>query len=114
MDLYDAAKWGLNGFLYGWAKALAPHGIRVNQFCMGATDSHMLRSFHNFKPSKEEEASWMKAEDNAAVLLALLREGPQGRNAQSLNFCVGRPVALEPPLEQRYIMPEQIVVRSSS
>ena len=29
MDLYDAAKWGLNGLLYGWAKALAPQNKRT-------------------------------------------------------------------------------------
>ena len=112
MDLYDAAKWGLNGLLFGWAKALAPHGIRVNQLCMGATDSHMLRGFHNFDPTPEEEASWMRAEDNAKVLIELLEEGPDGRNAQNINFCVGRPVALEPPLEQRYIDPQQVIVRN--
>lgn len=112
MDLYDAAKWALNGLLYGWAKALAPHGIRVNQFDMGATDSHMLRGFHNFDPSPEEVATWMKAEDNAAALLELLREGPGGRNAQNINFCVGREVALEAPLPQRYVIAEQVEVQS--
>lgn len=108
MDLYDAGKWGLNGLLFAWAKALAPHRIRVNQFCMGATDSHMLRSFHNFKPSPEEEASWMRSEDNAQALLDLLEEGPEGRNAQSINFCVGRPVKLEQPLEHIYVIEEQV------
>ncbi len=111
MDLYDASKWGLNGFLFAWAKALAPHGIRVNALCMGATDSHMLRGFHNFDPSPEEEASWMRAEDNARVLLELLEEGPGGRNAQNLNFCVGRPVALEPPNPHIYLNPDQIKVK---
>lgn len=110
MDLYDAAKWGLNGFLYAWAKALAPHGIRVNQFCMGATDSHMLRGFHNFDPSPEDVASWMKAEDNAAVLLELLEEGPAGRNAQNINFCVGRPVSLEDELDQIYVRPHHVTL----
>ena len=105
-----ASKWGLNGLLYAWAKALTPHGIRVNQFCMGATDSHMLRSFHDFKPSAEEESSWMRAEDNARVLIEMLEEGPQGRNAQNINFCVGRPVRLEPPLAHIYVRPHQIEV----
>jgi NAD(P)-dependent dehydrogenase (short-subunit alcohol dehydrogenase family) len=114
MDLYDASKWALNGLLYGWAKALAPHRIRVNQFCMGATDSHMLRSFHNFEPSDEEVASWMKAEDNARVLVELLAEGPQGRNAQNLNFCMGRRVALEAPLPHRYVLPEQVRIGDES
>ena len=110
MDIYDAAKWGLNGLLYSWSKALAPQGIRVNQFCMGATDSHMLRGFHNFDPPQSEVETWMKAEDNARVLVELLQEGPQGRNAQNINFCIGRPVALEPPLPHRYVDPDDIIV----
>ena len=43
MDLYNASKWALNGFTFDWAKALAPHNIRVNNLCMGATDTEMLR-----------------------------------------------------------------------
>ena len=108
MDLYDASKWGLNGFLYGWAKALAPHNIRVNALCMGATDSHMLRSFHNFDPPREEVDQWMRAEDNARVLIDILKEGPGGRNAQNVNFCMGRPVTTEPPHDHLYVMPEQV------
>ncbi|MGI9323889.1 MAG: SDR family NAD(P)-dependent oxidoreductase [Pseudomonadales bacterium] len=108
MDLYDAAKWGLNGLLFAWAKALRPHDIRVNALCMGATDSNMLRSFHNFDPSPEEEASWMRAEDAAQVLIDLLLEGPAGRTGENLNFCVGRPVKLEPPLTPIYVLPEAL------
>jgi NAD(P)-dependent dehydrogenase (short-subunit alcohol dehydrogenase family) len=114
MDLYDAGKWGLNGLLFGWAKALAPHNIRVNAFCMGATDSYMLRSFHNFEPSEEEVASWMKAEDNAQALVNLLKEGPAGRNAQNINFCVGRPVKLEPAHDHVYILGEQVRLGGAS
>ena len=108
MDLYDAAKWGLNGFLYAWAKALVPHSIRVNALCMGATDSYMLRSFHNFDPSEEEVASWMKAEDNAQALVDLLKEGPAGRNAQNINFCMGRPVLLEPAHDHVYVVADHV------
>lgn len=114
MDLYDAGKWGLNGLLYGWAKALAPHNIRVNAFCMGATDSHMLRGFHNFEPSDEEVASWMKAEDNAQAMIDMLQEGPSGRNAQNVNFCMGRPVQLEPAHDHVYVVPEQVRIGESS
>ncbi len=114
MDLYDAGKWGLNGFLYGWAKALAPHNIRVNAFCMGATDSHMLRGFHNFEPSDEEVASWMRAEDNAQAMIDMLQEGPFGRNAQNVNFCMGRPVQLEPAHDHVYVVPEQVLLGESS
>ena len=114
MDLYDAGKWGLNGLLYGWAKALAPHNIRVNAFCMGATDSHMLRGFHDFDPSEEEVASWMRAEDNAHAMIDMLLEGPSGRNAQNVNFCIGRPVQLEPAHEHIYVVPEQVRLGESS
>ena len=114
MDLYDAGKWGLNGLLYGWAKALAPHNIRVNAFCMGATDSHMLRGFHDFDPSEEEVASWMLAEDNAQAMIDMLLEGPSGRNAQNVNFCIGRPVQLEPAHEHIYVVPEQVRLGESS
>lgn len=114
MDLYDAGKWGLNGLLYGWAKALAPYNIRVNAFCMGATDSHMLRGFHDFDPSEEEVASWMLAEDNAQAMIDMLLEGPSGRNAQNVNFCIGRPVQLEPAHEHVYVVPEQVRIGESS
>lgn len=114
MDLYDAGKWGLNGLLYGWAKALAPHNIRVNAFCMGATDSHMLRGFHDFDPSEEEVASWMLAEDNAQAMIDMLLEGPSGRNAQNVNFCIGRPVQLEPAHEHVYVVAEQVRIGESS
>ncbi len=110
MDIYDVSKWALNGFLYAWAKALVPHRIRVNAFCMGATDSYMLRSFHNFDPPQEEVDAWMKAEDNAQALIDLLEEGPTGRNAQNLNFCMGRPVKLEAPHEHVYVVEEQVTI----
>jgi NAD(P)-dependent dehydrogenase (short-subunit alcohol dehydrogenase family) len=103
MDLYDASKWALNGLTFAWAKAGRAHGIRVNSLCMGATDSLMIRSFHNNAPSPAEVASWMKAEDAAQVLVDLLAEGPNGRTANTLNFCIGRPCRLEPPLQHVYI-----------
>ncbi len=110
MDLYDASKWALNGLTFAWAKALRPHNIRVNAFCMGATDSYMLRSFHNFDPAPEEEASWMSAEDSAQALIDLLEEGPLGRTGENMNFCVGRPCRLEPSLPPIYIRQEDIDV----
>lgn len=112
MDLYDTSKWGIHGLTFAWAKALRPHGIRVNAMCMGATDSNMLRGFHNFNPSPEEVATWMKAEDSAQVIIDLLNEGPQGRTGQNMNFCVGRPVRLEPPLPHVYIREEDLHVEA--
>ena len=111
MDLYDASKWGLNGFLYAWAKALKPHGIRVNAMCMGATDSWMLRDFMRYPQNPEEETeeqrrtadTWMTREDSAQVLVDLLKEGSAGRTAQNINLCHGRPTTLEAPLPNIYI-----------
>ena len=81
---------------------------------MGATDSYMLRSFHNFDPSEEEVDSWMRAEDNAQVMIDILKEGPGGRNAQNVIFCMGRPVKTEPPHEQIYINSEQVQLEGAS
>lgn len=118
MDIYDASKWGLNGFLFAWAKALRPHSIRVNALCMGATDSWMIRDFFGFPQTKGEETeeqrkevdSWMAKEDTAQVLVDLLKEGPDGRNAQNINLCIGRPTVLEPPLPHIYIREESVNV----
>lgn len=106
MDLYDAAKWGMHGLTFAWCKALASKGIRVNAICMGATDSHMLRGFHDFDPSPEEVATWMQAEDSAQVVIDLLEEGPAGRNGEHINLCVGRKPRLEPELPHVYILEE--------
>ena len=116
MDIYDASKWGLNGLMFAWAQALKPHGIRVNGMCMGATDSWMIRDFFKFpqtpgeetEEQKEEIATWMAKEDVAHVLIDLLKEGPEGRNANNINLCVGRPPKLEPPLPLLYIEEEVV------
>jgi NAD(P)-dependent dehydrogenase (short-subunit alcohol dehydrogenase family) len=120
MDLYDASKWGLNGFLFAWAKSLRPHNIRVNAMCMGATDSWMIRDFYGYPQTRAEEneeqaeevATWMAKEDTAQVVVDLLKEGPTGRTAQNINLCVGRPTKLEPPLPNIYITQESLNVSS--
>ena len=114
MDLYDASKWALNGLLYGWAKALKDHRIRVNALCMGATDSYMLRSFHEFNPSDEEVSQWMRAEDNAKVMIGILKEGVGGRNAQNHQFCMGREVVLESPRPQIYVLEDDVKIGGQS
>jgi NAD(P)-dependent dehydrogenase (short-subunit alcohol dehydrogenase family) len=118
MDIYDASKWGLNGFLFAWAKALKPHEIRVNAMCMGATDSWMIRDFFGFPQTREEENeaqkeevdTWMAKEDTAQVVIELLKEGPSGRTAQNINLCLGRPTRLEPALPPVYITKESLDV----
>ena len=94
MDTYDASKWGLNGFLLDWAKAVEDDNIRVNGICMGATDSWMLRSFTgeaNLTP--EIIAGWMKPADVAQVMVNLIKDG---RTAHNIPVWVRDPVVLTP------------------
>jgi NAD(P)-dependent dehydrogenase (short-subunit alcohol dehydrogenase family) len=102
MDLYDASKWGQLGLTFAWAQALEQHHIRVNALCMGATDSHMLRGFHNFKPAPEEVARWMKAEDIARLVLDLLRDG---RSGDYIGVAVGHPIVLPARRKNPYFLP---------
>ncbi len=97
MDLYDASKWGINGFTIPWSKALREHSIRVNALCMGATDSHMVRTFHEQNPGSGILVNAMRAEDVAALMIALINEGPEGRSGDNINIAVGHPIELPPP-----------------
>jgi len=116
LDIYDASKWGLNGLLYSWAPALRPFGIRVNNMCMGATDSLMIRSFYGFPQVPGEETAaqraeidtWMTRAQSAQVVIDLLKEGPEGRTGHNINLCMGRPPKLEPPLPLLYLTPEDL------
>jgi 3-oxoacyl-[acyl-carrier protein] reductase len=101
MDLYDAAKWAQLGLTFAWARALEPHNVRVNALCMGATDSHMLRSFHKFDPPAQEVARWMKAEDVSRLMLDLLRDG---RTGDYIGIAVGHPIVLPPRRRNPYVM----------
>jgi len=96
-DLYDAAKWGLNGLTFTWALALRPHGIRVNNLCLGATDTPMLRTFLGGAPDPEVVATWFRPEQVAAVVLDLVAEGPYGRTGDNVGLWVGHPCVLPAP-----------------
>jgi 3-oxoacyl-[acyl-carrier protein] reductase len=96
MDLYDASKWGVLALTLSWAQALAPHNIRVNSFSMGATDSNMLRGFHNYAPSPEDVATWMKAEQVCDLAMQLIDEGPRGRTGENIGVWVGFEIELKP------------------
>jgi NAD(P)-dependent dehydrogenase (short-subunit alcohol dehydrogenase family) len=97
MDLYNASKWALNGFTFDWAKSLARHGIRVNNVCMGATDTEMLRSFMGREPDPEYLATWMTPAQIAAIVAELIAEGPDGRTANSIGLYAGEPCVMPPP-----------------
>ena len=93
-DLYDASKWGLNGLTFVWAAALQPHGVRVNNLCIGATDTPMLRGFIGADPGPDVVRSWLRPADVAAVVMCLLADGRTGDN---VGLWVGHPCVLPPP-----------------
>ncbi len=97
MDLYDASKWGINGFTIPWSKALKEHNVRVNGLCMGATDSHMVRTFHEQNPGSGILDNAMRAEDVAELMIELIAEGPEGRTGNNITIAVGHPIELPPP-----------------
>ena len=96
MDVYDASKWAIRGLTESWAAALRPHGVRVNELCMGATDTDMLRGFLGDRATPDVVATWMRADDLAEVLIALLLEGPEGRTGEQIGLWVGHPLRLPP------------------
>jgi NAD(P)-dependent dehydrogenase (short-subunit alcohol dehydrogenase family) len=93
MDLYDASKWGVVGLTVAWAKALKEHGIRVNSFSMGATDSYMLRSFNNF-PGPEVVATWMRPEAVCGLAIELIKQGPDGVTGENYPAWLGFEIEL--------------------
>lgn len=97
MDLYNASKWALNGLTFDWAKALARHHIRVNNICMGATDTEMLRGWLGSEPDPDFLATWMRPEQVAQVLVDLLEEGPEGRTGDNVGLYAGHDCTLPPP-----------------
>ncbi len=94
MDLYDTSKWGLIGLTLTWAQALKPHGVRVNAFCMDATDSPMLRYFAGPDVSEDVQARWMDPRKVCGLALELIAEGPEGRTGENIGVWCGFEIAL--------------------
>ncbi|MFN0095132.1 MAG: SDR family NAD(P)-dependent oxidoreductase [Dehalococcoidia bacterium] len=94
LEIYDSSKWACLGLTLSWAKALRPHGVRVNALCMGATDTPLIREYFNFDPAPEYVRTWMRPEAVAAVLVELLQEGPAGRHGDFVGLWAGHPVVL--------------------
>lgn len=100
-DAYDASKWALNGLTQVWAAASRRYGIRVNNVCLGATDTPMIRQamveLAGREPSEADVASWMDPLDVARLVLDLHREGPTGRTGDNIGVWVGHPMRLPDP-----------------
>lgn len=94
MDLYDTSKWGLIGLTLTWAKALRDHGVRVNAFCMDATDSPMLRHFAGPDIPVTAKAKWMDPRAVCGLAVDLIAEGPNGRTGENIGVWCGFEVAL--------------------
>lgn len=97
MDLYNASKWALNGLTFDWAISLARHHIRVNNICMGATDTAMLRGWLGAEPDPAVVATWMTPAQVAQILVELLEEGPEGRTGNNIGLYAGYDCVLPPP-----------------
>lgn len=97
MDLYNASKWALNGLTFDWAKSLGQHQVRVNNICMGATDTAMLRGFLRGEPDPEYVATWMTPAQTAQIVVELIAEGPDGRTANSIGLYAGYDCVMPPP-----------------
>jgi 3-oxoacyl-[acyl-carrier protein] reductase len=92
MDVYDASKWALNGLTDLGAQWLRKDNIRVNALALGPTDTAMMRSvFASQEPPAEPSAQWLKPEQIAQLLIALLKDGRSGEN---IGAWPGHPVAL--------------------
>lgn len=94
-DVYNASKWALNGFTEAWALVLADKKIRVNALAMGAVDTPMLRGLFPDRQLPPDLAKGvMQASDIAGQLIALLKEGPDGRTGENIGAWVGYPIEL--------------------
>ena len=94
-DVYDASKWGIKGLTNAWARALAPHKVRVNSFGMGATATPMYLGFLGDRPPAP---GVMTPEGVASVLVDLISEGPSGRTGDCIQLWAGHPTVLPPPM----------------
>jgi 3-oxoacyl-[acyl-carrier protein] reductase len=95
MDIYDSSKWGVFGLTLTWAKALRDHGIRVNSFCMDATESEMLRKAYGRPPTALEKAGWMRPEEVCGLVVELIKEGPDGRTGENIGVWIGFNIELK-------------------
>ena len=94
-DVYDASKWGIKGLTNAWARALAPHKVRVNSFGMGATATPM---YLGFLGERTPAPGVMTPEGVASVLVDLISEGPSGRTGDCVQLWAGHPTVLPPPM----------------
>jgi NAD(P)-dependent dehydrogenase (short-subunit alcohol dehydrogenase family) len=94
-DLYDSSKWALKGLTNVWARGLAEHGVRVNSFGMGMTDTPMIRA-HLEAKGVAPRPGMLATGTVAALLVELLAEGVDGRTGDSVQIWPDHPAELPP------------------
>jgi 3-oxoacyl-[acyl-carrier protein] reductase len=94
-DLYDSSKWALKGLTHVWARGLAEHGVRVNSFGMGMTDTPMIRA-HLEAKGVAPRPGMLATGTVAALLVELLAEGADGRTGDSVQIWPDHPAELPP------------------
>jgi NAD(P)-dependent dehydrogenase (short-subunit alcohol dehydrogenase family) len=92
-DVYDSSKWALKGLTNVWARGLAEHGVRVNSFGMGATETPMILA-HLKRKGVPPPANLMQPERVAQVLVELIAEGRGGRSGDSVQLWPDHPCVL--------------------
>ena len=70
--------------------------VRVNNLCMGATDTEMLRSWIGDEPDAAYLATWMTPAQIAEIAIEIIAEGPDGRTGDNIALWAGHPVTLPP------------------
>ncbi len=68
--------------------------LRVNAFCVGATDFSMVCTFHAANPGSGILDNAMRAGDVARLMVDLLRDWPEGRTGENIDVAVGHPIQL--------------------
>ena len=94
-DLYDASKWALKGLTNVWAAALAEHGVRVNSFGMGATDTPLIRA-HLEAKGAPPPAGFSIQTGSPRFWSSCLRKGRRVGAATASNFGQGTRASCRP------------------
>lgn len=92
-DVATASKWALNGFTQAWALSLRDAGVRVNAIAVGPTDSPLGHRMYGRSGAPD---GWATVAHQAALLLDLLAEGPDGRTGETIAAGAGSPLTLPP------------------
>lgn len=77
-SVYCASKWAVNGFTGVLRQEAQPHGVKVTVVCPGGIDTPFWKAldFHPFPDHLDPERDFMKAEEIAQTVIAVLTGSP--------------------------------------